>query len=85
MKTGLVDRLIIGSMLLLLVAANGASAEGLKVYISADMEGIAGVVTDDQLDPGEFEYEQFRKFMTAEVNAAIAAAREVGAKVPGTI
>lgn len=66
-------------VLLLLPLAHGAIAEDLKVFISADMEGIAGVVTQDQLGPSGFEYGQFRKFMTAEVNAAIEAARDVGA------
>ncbi len=65
--------------LLLLATAYGANAQGLKVYISADMEGVAGVVGRDQLGPKGFEYSQFRKFMTAEVNAAIEAARDVGA------
>jgi len=59
----------------------GASAQddGLKIYISADMEGLVGTVTDAQLSPGGFEYERFREFMTAEVNAAIDAARAAGA------
>ncbi len=52
---------------------------GLKIYISADMEGIVGVVSDAQLAPDGFEYERFREFMTAEVNAAIDAARAAGA------
>lgn len=56
----------------------GAQQE-LKVYISADMEGVVGVVTNEQLGPSGFEYERFREFMTAEVNAAIAGAREAGA------
>jgi len=51
----------------------------LKVYISVDMEGIAGVVTGDQLSPGSFEYERFRNFMTQEVLAAVTAAKEAGA------
>jgi D-amino peptidase len=51
----------------------------LKVYISADMEGVAGVVTGDQLSPSGFEYERFRGFMTAEVLAAIQGARDAGA------
>lgn len=51
----------------------------LKVYISADMEGIAGAVTADQLRPDGFEYGRFREFMTSEVLAAITAAREAGA------
>ncbi|MCJ7557454.1 MAG: M55 family metallopeptidase [Gammaproteobacteria bacterium] len=66
-------------LLPLLVLSGTLHAEGLKVYISADMEGIAGVVNHDQLSPGSFEYEQFRGFMTAEVNAAIEGAREAGA------
>jgi D-amino peptidase len=57
-----------------------ASAQsGLKVYISADMEGVAGVVTGDQLGPSGFEYGAFREYMTREVLAAIDAAREMGA------
>lgn len=51
----------------------------LKVYISADMEGLAGVVTRAQLGPGQFEYERFRELMTSEVNAAIEAALAAGA------
>ena len=51
---------------------------GLKLYISADMEGVVGVVSGDQLGPGGFEYERFREFMTAEVNACIEAARAAG-------
>jgi D-amino peptidase len=53
--------------------------DSLKIYISADMEGVVGVVTDQQLGPDGFEYERFREFMTAEVNACIEAAREAGA------
>lgn len=56
-----------------------AQQDGLKIYISADMEGVVGAVTGDQLSPGGFEYERFREFMTAEVNAAIDAARAAGA------
>jgi D-amino peptidase len=52
---------------------------GLKVYISADMEGVVGTVTSDQLGPAGFEYQRFREIMTAEVNAAIEAARASGA------
>lgn len=54
-------------------------SDGLKIYISADMEGVTGAVTGEQLGPGGFEYERFRVFMTAEVNAAIDAARAAGA------
>ena len=54
-------------------------AKKLKVYISVDMEGVAGTVTADQLGPGKFEYERFREFMTRETLAAIRAAKEAGA------
>jgi D-amino peptidase len=56
-----------------------AQDKKMKIYISADMEGVVGVVSGDQLGPGSFEYERFRGFMTAEVNAAIEAAKEAGA------
>lgn len=65
-------------LLLLSAAAVAQEDEGLKLYISADMEGVAGAVTGEQLGPGGFEYERFREFMTAEVNACIEAAREAG-------
>ena len=51
----------------------------LKIYISADMEGVVGVVTNEQLGPQGFEYARFREFMTNEVNAAIEGAIAAGA------
>jgi D-amino peptidase len=55
----------------------------VKVYISVDMEGIAGVVHEDQTNPLDprcaGEYARFRRLMTAEANAAIAGALEAGA------
>ena len=60
-------------------AANTKAAAPLKVYISVDMEGIAGVVTGDQLIPGGFEYERFRRFMTDEAVAAVRGAQAAGA------
>jgi len=64
---------------LLSIASTAIAKDGLKIYISADMEGVVGAVTADQLGPDGFEYQRFRKFMTAEVNAAIDAARAAGA------
>lgn len=57
----------------------GAEAQPLKVYISADMEGVGGVVTPYQVDRKQDEWGRFRKFMTQEVLAAIEGAREAGA------
>lgn len=51
----------------------------LKVYISVDMEGIAGIVTGSQTGPGGHDYSWARRLMTAEANAAIAAAFDAGA------
>ena len=51
----------------------------LKVFISADMEGVTGAVTSEQLGPTGFEYQRTREWMTAEVLAAIEGARQAGA------
>jgi len=50
----------------------------MKLYICADIEGVAGVVTMDHLSPDGFEYEKAREWMTGEVNAAIDGARAAG-------
>lgn len=51
----------------------------MKIYISADIEGVAGVVAPNQVTPGNPEYERARRLMTAEVNAAIEGALAGGA------
>ncbi len=68
-------------LVLLLVLCNPRlyGQQKMKIYISADMEGVVGVVTGEQLGPSGFEYERFRQLMTAEVNAAIEGARAAGA------
>jgi D-amino peptidase len=70
------------SLAILAIAATATAASAqrpLKVYISADMEGITGVASVDQLGPANFEYAQARQWMTADVLAAIQGAREAGA------
>jgi D-amino peptidase len=62
---------------ILSLAAEGRTE--MKVYISADMEGVTGVVTGDHLGPAGFEYQRAREWMTQEVLTAIEAAREFGA------
>ncbi len=52
----------------------------MKVFISADMEGTAGVTDWDQVMPDRHDYQRFRRLMTEEVNAAILGALEAGAK-----
>jgi D-amino peptidase len=52
----------------------------MKIYLSADMEGVGGVSTwSVQAAPRGREYEKFRRLMTLEVNAAIGGAFEAGA------
>src|SRR5207247_11451458 len=55
----------------------------MRVYISVDMEGIAGVVHESQTDPATpafaAEYARFRRLMTAEANAAVEGALAAGA------
>ncbi len=51
----------------------------MKIFISADIEGVAGVVVPAQGAPGNVEYERARRLMTEEVNAAIAGAFDGGA------
>lgn len=58
---------------------SATAQQRLKVFISVDMEGVAGVVSDQQLGPTGFEYQRFREFMTAEALAAIEGARDAGA------
>jgi D-amino peptidase len=74
------QRIIIALGLLILATQTASTQPSrLKVHISVDMEGITGVVTDDQLGPEGFEYERFREFMTREALAAVAAAKDAGA------
>lgn len=55
----------------------------MRVFISVDMEGIAGVVHEDQTNPIDprcaGEYGRFRRLMTLEANAAIEGALAGGA------
>jgi D-amino peptidase len=51
----------------------------MKIFISADIEGVAGVVLPVHGQPGNVEYEQARRLMTEEVNAAIEGAFAGGA------
>jgi len=51
----------------------------MKVYISVDLEGIAGVVSDAQTSPSGADYGWARKMMLEEANAAIRGAVAAGA------
>lgn len=51
----------------------------VKIFVSADMEGVCGVVHPAQTRPGHPEYGRFRRLFTQEVNAAVAGAYDGGA------
>jgi len=53
--------------------------QGLKVFISVDMEGVSGVIHWDEVSRRGDDYQLFRKLMTEETNAAIEGALTAGA------
>src|SRR3546814_13757231 len=55
------------------------SGHTMKILISTDIEGVAGVVHHQQVRAGNPEYERARVLMTHEANAAIAGAFDAGA------
>ena len=70
---------ILPLVLLLAGSADAQSQDGLKVFISVDMEGITGVVNEDDASRDGKDYDYFRQTMTREANAAIEGALAAGA------
>ncbi len=70
-------------LLILVVAVSLAfqpsQKKSLKVFISVDMEGIAGVVSGKECSSSGHDYDYFRKLTTLETNAAIEGALKAGA------
>ena len=62
----------------MLAVAGQAPGKKLKVFISVDMEGVAGLIHWDETSEGGADYPLFRKLMTEETNAAITGALEAG-------
>jgi D-amino peptidase len=52
----------------------------MRVYISTDFEGVAGIVDWDQILVGGHDYEMGRQLLLGELNAAIEGALEAGAR-----
>ena len=53
----------------------------MKLYLSCDMEGTAGVCSWQQCDPSDpYEYPIYRRYMSQEVRAAIDGARDAGVR-----
>lgn len=53
--------------------------ESVKVFVSVDMEGASGVASHHDVEPGARHYEQARRWMTADANAAVLGAFDAGA------
>ena len=51
----------------------------MKVYISVDIEGVAGITHWDEAEKGQADWAEFREIMTREAIAAIDGARAAGA------
>jgi D-amino peptidase len=72
---------ILAVVLFAAALANAGPQPGkkLKVFISVDMEGVAGLIHWDETSEGGADYPLFRRLMTEEANAAVAGALEAGA------
>src|SRR5712691_3236341 len=67
-------------LFLLCFAAAICAAQGPKIFIVTDMEGVGGVNNaDEQLLPGQRRYEESRRLLTGEVNAGVEGAMQAGA------
>src|SRR5438105_8484123 len=67
-------------LILFCVAAGVCAAQGPRIFIVTDMEGVGGVNNaDEQLLPGQRRYDESRKLLTGEVNAAVKGTLEAGA------
>ena len=64
---------------LLTFPATAWGQNDLKVFISVDMEGIAGVVTSEECSSSGPDYGYFRRIMSQEANAAVLGAFDAGA------
>lgn len=61
------------------LAAPALARTGYRIFISVDMEGLAGAVSSNQFSAGGNEYQAYRKIMVGELLAAMAGARAAGA------
>ena len=72
-------KILIALALLALPSPVAGQQTRLKVFISVDMEGLAGVVIGSDVNPTGPDYGHFRAIMAAETNAAIEGAFRAGA------
>jgi D-amino peptidase len=70
---------VLTSLVLAMASARVVPPADFRVFISADMEGVTGVVADKQTGAEGPDYSTFRVQLIEEVNAAIAGAFDAGA------
>jgi D-amino peptidase len=71
---------MLNRVLLFVLVLGVCFAQGPRIFIVTDMEGVGGVNNaEEQLLPGQRRYEESRKLLTGEVNAAVSGALEAGA------
>ena len=65
-KEVILKKLVLLSIVMLLVGMGifSQADEGLKVFISVDMEGITGVVTSEECSRAGMDYNYFRRLPT---------------------
>jgi D-amino peptidase len=56
-----------------------SNVSGMRIMISADMEGATGVTWSDDVAPGTEQWQRFRRMFTGDVNAAVAGLLDGGA------
>jgi D-amino peptidase len=78
MRTRILVLMTAGVLAAALPAAR-AQTRAFNVFISVDMEGLAGVVTGSDVNASGPDYAHFRDIMAGETNAAVAAAFDAGA------
>jgi D-amino peptidase len=79
MKTSALAARVLVVWLAVSTSVSAQQASGLKIFISVDMEGLAGVVTGSDVNATGPDYGLFRAIMAAEANAAIEGAFQAGA------
>ncbi len=62
-----------------MVAARITRVPGMRILISADMEGATGVTWTDDVVPGSPQWQRFRRLFTGDVNAVLAGLYAAGA------
>ena len=60
-------------------SGNAVLGEAPKLFVSVDLEGCTGVVTEDQTEPGRPAWEGARRLMRADLDAVIEGCRAGGA------